>query len=46
MLNLANGKKVWSFEIGEPIVSSPAVAQGMIVIGCDDGSVYAFGEKG
>ena len=32
------GKKVWSFEIGESIISSPAVAQGMVVIGCDNGS--------
>jgi outer membrane protein assembly factor BamB len=45
MLSLADGKQIWSYEIGQPIVSSPAVAQGVVVIGCDDGTVYAFGAR-
>jgi outer membrane protein assembly factor BamB len=43
MLALDSGRERWSYEIGEPVGSSPAVASGMVVVGCDDGAVYAFG---
>ena len=36
------GEKLWSYFIGQRIVASPAVANGRIVIGCEDGTVYAF----
>jgi len=36
---------LWSFEIGSSITGSPAVAQGKIIIGAEDGHLYAFGEK-
>ena len=42
---LAAGKALWSYEIGEPIESSPAVAGGRVVVGGNDGGVYCFGEK-
>ena len=45
MVNLADGKDIWSYEIGQPIISSPAVINGLVVIGNEDGNVYAFGEK-
>jgi len=45
MIRLSDGGKVWSYEIGQAISSSPAVANGMVIIGCDDGYVYAFGTK-
>ena len=45
LLSLATGKKLWSYELGKPIISSPAVANGSVIIGCDDGNVYAFGVK-
>jgi outer membrane protein assembly factor BamB len=32
----------WSFEAPKAIVSSPAVADGLLVVGCDDGHVYAL----
>jgi hypothetical protein len=35
---------VWSYEIGRPIKSSPAIANGIMVIGSDDGCVTAFGK--
>jgi len=39
----------WSFQAEKGIVSSPVVAAGTLVIGCDDGNVYALdartGEK-
>jgi outer membrane protein assembly factor BamB len=43
MIDLKTGKEVWKYEIGKPIVSSPAVTQKMVVVGAMDGSVYAFG---
>jgi outer membrane protein assembly factor BamB len=45
MVGLDTGKQLWSYEIGKPIQSSPAIADGKVVIGCDDGVVYCFGEK-
>ncbi len=33
----------WSYQTNGPIYSSPAVADGMLFIGSDDGRVYAFG---
>ncbi|PYK61083.1 MAG: Pyrrolo-quinoline quinone, partial [Verrucomicrobia bacterium] len=38
-------EKLWSYEIGKPVGSSPAVSDGKIVIGSDDGIVYCFGPK-
>ena len=45
MVRLSDGRKVWSYQIGEGISSSAAAVDGKIVIGCDDGFVYAFGER-
>ena len=42
---LQDGKKIWSYEIGEPVIAAPAIANGTIVIGAEDGRVYAFGPK-
>ena len=35
MLNVDDGKEVWRYDIGDKVVSSPAVASGMLVIGCN-----------
>ncbi len=45
VVDLKDGKEIWSYEIGAAIFGCPAVAGGFIVIGADDGRVYAFGEK-
>ena len=45
ILDLENGKEMWSYEVGAAILSCPAVVDGMIVIGAEDGRVYAFGEN-
>jgi outer membrane protein assembly factor BamB len=39
-----NGKKLWAFEAGGPIRSSPAVSakDGMLYFGCNDGRLYAL----
>jgi outer membrane protein assembly factor BamB len=43
MLDLKDGKLIWSYEIGSGIIGSPAVAGGFVIIGAEDGTVYAFG---
>jgi outer membrane protein assembly factor BamB len=43
MVKLADGSELWSYEVGQPIGSSPAVASGRVVIGGEDGNVYCFG---
>jgi len=45
LVRLKDGKELWSYEIGAPVGSSPAVADGRFIIGADDGSVYCFGAK-
>jgi outer membrane protein assembly factor BamB len=44
VLALDSGKSLWSFDIGEAIAGSPAVANGLVVVGADDGVVYAFSD--
>ena len=43
--DLASGKEVWSFFTNAPIRLAPAVADGKIVVGSNDGNVYCFGTK-
>ncbi len=44
-LNIATGKKEWSYETGGKLIGSPAVAAQRLVIASDDGHVYCFGKK-
>ena len=44
IVNLSDGKLVWSYEIGSQIISNPAVAAGKIFVGAYDGNVYCFGK--
>jgi outer membrane protein assembly factor BamB len=44
VIALKDGAEEWSYDIGRPVKSSPAVADGIIVVGADDGQVYAFGK--
>ncbi|WP_372366303.1 PQQ-binding-like beta-propeller repeat protein [Candidatus Uabimicrobium sp. HlEnr_7] len=41
-INKKSGKHIWTFETGSRIYASPAVSQGYLIIGCDDGTVYAL----
>jgi outer membrane protein assembly factor BamB len=45
LLRLADGRLLWSYDLGRPVASSPAVAAGMVFVGADDGFLYAFGSK-
>ncbi|HPY77073.1 MAG TPA: PQQ-binding-like beta-propeller repeat protein, partial [Anaerohalosphaeraceae bacterium] len=42
ILNLADGKEVWSANLAQPIASGPAVVENCVLVGCDDGYVYVF----
>ena len=43
VVSLEDGKKLWSYEIGEPVIAAPAVASGIVIVGAEDGRVHAFG---
>lgn len=45
ILNSSDGKTEWTYEIGTPIISNPAVIDGYIIAAGQDGRVYCFGEK-
>jgi len=38
-----SGKKIREFDTGAGLIASPAVAAGRVVIGAQDGRIYAFG---
>lgn len=40
-VDTSDGSERWSYETGEPIVASPALAQGVVYVGSGDGSIYA-----
>ena len=44
-LNAKNGTLLWSYPTGDIVWSSPAVANGVVYFGCDDGNVYALNAK-
>ena len=44
VLDLNDGKKVWDYQVGEPMSASPALSDGRIVIGTQDGKLLCFGE--
>ena len=41
-MNATNGVKLWNYTTGSYVVSSPAVVNGVVYIGSDDGNVYAL----
>lgn len=40
-----DGKQLWKHALGGPSHASPAAAGGLLVVGCDDGNLYAFREQ-
>ncbi|MBI5093740.1 MAG: PQQ-binding-like beta-propeller repeat protein [Candidatus Hydrogenedentes bacterium] len=44
LLKSDTGEKVWSYEVSDGI-ASPAIINGMVVVGSEDGTIMAFGEK-
>jgi outer membrane protein assembly factor BamB len=45
-LDADTGSEVWSCLTGDKIISSPAVADGMVYLGCMDGHFYYFDSDG
>jgi outer membrane protein assembly factor BamB len=43
-LDAETGAKLWSYPV-QVFASSPAVANGVVYIGSEDGELYAFGLK-
>jgi outer membrane protein assembly factor BamB len=41
-INRANGQIAWQFATNGPVHSSPAVSGGILVVGSDDGAIYAL----
>ena len=41
-LNASTGALLWSYTTGRQCESSPAVANGVVYVGSDDGNVYAL----
>ena len=46
LISLEDGTEIVSYEVGEAISSTPALAGGRIFVGCEDGKVYAFSTAG
>ena len=42
ILTTLHGSQLWNYELGGPCHAPPAVADGLLVVGCDDGNLYAF----
>jgi outer membrane protein assembly factor BamB len=45
IVSLKDGRELWNYEVGQPVGSSPAVVDGRVIVGSEDGSVYCFGPK-
>jgi outer membrane protein assembly factor BamB len=43
-LDIKTGKRLWSFDTGKPVGSSPAVIDKKFYILTEDGRLLAFGE--
>ena len=43
VLDAATGQKKWEYDLGDAVTASPAVANGRVVIGAQDGKLYCFG---
>lgn len=42
VLDRESGEEVWALNVGSPVLSQPAVAEGKVFLGTADGFVYAF----
>jgi outer membrane protein assembly factor BamB len=41
----ADGSERWQFETGDDVRSSPAVVDGTLYVGSDDGNLYALRDR-
>jgi outer membrane protein assembly factor BamB len=45
VLTESDGKERWSFQLGGTCHATPVAADCYLVVGCDDGQLYAFRQK-
>ena len=45
-LDTESGDEIWSYEVGEDLRSSPAIAGGLLLIATGEGKVLAFRSAG
>ena len=45
IMNASDGRTRWSYELGSPVTGNPAVIDGYIIAGADDGRIYCFGNR-
>lgn len=45
ILTELDGRRLWSYQLGAPCHAPPAAANGLLIVGCDDGNLYAFREE-
>jgi len=45
-VDAATGKLLWKYNVGSPIMHSPACGSGLVVTGCYDGAVVALSAEG
>jgi outer membrane protein assembly factor BamB len=45
ILTKLDGTPLWDHELGGPCHAPPVAAAGLLVVGCDDGNLYAFREE-
>lgn len=45
LLNASDGKTRWTYELGSAVFGNPAVIDGYIIAGAQDGRIYCFGKK-
>jgi len=44
MIFVPNGNLIWRFNAGDIVRSSPAISDGKLVFGCDNGEIYCFAD--
>jgi outer membrane protein assembly factor BamB len=45
LLNASDGKITWTYELGSAVFGNPAVIDGYIIAGAQDGRIYCIGQK-
>lgn len=45
LMDADNGEITWSYELGSAVFGNPAVIDGHIIVGAQDGRIYCFGKK-
>jgi len=44
-VDILSGEDKWQYEAGGAFLASPAVAEGKLIIGNEDGTLYCFGKN-